>query len=38
MRKDFISLEEFSSHELTTIIEMIAVMKEAYRKRQVPNF
>jgi putrescine carbamoyltransferase len=38
MRKDFISLEEFNSHELTTIIEMIAVMKEAYRKRQVPNF
>lgn len=38
MNKDFINLEDFTGRELTILIEMIAVMKKAYRERKLPNF
>ncbi len=37
MHKDFINIEDITSMELNYLLEMVLVMKEAYKKRKLPD-
>ncbi len=37
MHKDFINLEHFSAEEIKTLLEMITLMKKAYREKKLPD-
>ena len=37
MKRDFIDIQDFSGEELLTLIDLIEVMKKAYKEREVPD-
>ncbi len=37
MKKDFINIQDFSEQELLKLIELIGVMKKAYKERVLPD-